>query len=162
MAPLCVVAVAIGWSRTARAYQGYPAVVDAWLGTSGLVEMIEKPTGCQLCHVSDQGGTVDLKPFGNLLVASYGLPKTAEEDAALMGVLAEVRAANATLFADMQRGIDPNDDPALTAHELPQPEYGCAVGARTGRRGSDGFALLVALLPLAFVLRRARDVARAT
>jgi hypothetical protein len=157
---LCVVAAVIGWSATAKAYMGYPVVVDTWLGTAGLDEMIEPPMGCQLCHVSDQGGTVELKPFGNLLVATYGLPKTAEEDAALMGVLAGVKAANPTLFKDMQKGIDPNGDPALTAQELPQPEYGCSTAGRTAGGGAPWLAVLFATVPLAGALRRSRRARR--
>jgi len=41
-----VFAAVIVWSATARAYEGYPVVVDTWLGTPGLIEMIEKPMGC--------------------------------------------------------------------------------------------------------------------
>jgi hypothetical protein len=137
---------------------GYPNVVDTWLDKGGLIQKIEPTMGCQLCHVSDIGGTVELKPFGNLLVASYALPKTAEQDAALMGALAELKAANPTLYADMQKGIDPNDDPALTAHELPQPEYGCA--AATAPRAPRWNTILLAIVPLAAGLRRPRQRAR--
>lgn len=132
-----VLAVVVGWSATASAFMGYPAVVDKWLGTSGLIEMVEKPTGCQLCHVSPQGGTVELSPFGDLLVSNYGLPRTGEEDTVLMGALAGVQAANPTIFADMQHGMNPNTDPALTAQQLPQPEYGCAM-VRTREPGPAG------------------------
>jgi hypothetical protein len=142
----------------ADAYRGYPPIVDTWLGKDGLVEKIEPTMGCQLCHVSDQGGTVELKPFGNLLVASYALPKTAEEDAALMGVLVELKAANPMLYADMQKSIDPNDDPALTAHELPQPEYGCSAG--TAANAPPWSAILLAIVPLAAGLRRLRRARR--
>ena len=150
----CAVAALIAWSATAEAFMGYPPLVDTWLGKDGLVQKIEPTMGCQLCHVSDIGGTVELKPFGNMLVASYGLPKTAEEDSALMGALAELKAANPTLYEDMQKGIDPNTDPALTAHELPQPEYGCGVG--TSPHAPGGSALLLAMAPLAVGLRRSR------
>jgi hypothetical protein len=146
MVRACVVASLVAWSATAEAYMGYPPVVDTWLGKDGLVQKIEPTMGCQLCHVNDQGGTVELKPFGNLLVASYGLPKTAEEDVALRGALAELQAANPTLFADMQKGIDPNDDPALTAHELPQPEYGCSTATARPRGGPDWAPIFLALV----------------
>ena len=154
----CVVVSLVAWSATADAYMGYPPVVDTWLGKDGLVQKIEPTMGCQLCHVSDQGGTVELKPFGNLLVASYGLPKTAEEDAALTGALAELKAANAILYADMQKGIDPNEDPALTAHELPQPEYGCSAG--TAPDAPRWSAILLAIVPLAAGRRGSRRPAR--
>jgi hypothetical protein len=158
VAGACVVASLIGWTATADAYMGYPPLVDTWLDKGGLVQKIEPTMGCQLCHVSDQGGTVELKPFGNLLVASYGLPKTAEEDSALMGALAELKVANPMLYADMQKGIDPNDDPALTAHELPQPEYGCSVETAPGApRWSP---ILLAIVPLSVGFRRARRAAR--
>jgi hypothetical protein len=145
-------ATLIAWSSSASAYMGYPLVVDTWLGKPGLVETM-KPMGCQLCHVSPQGGTVELKAFGNFLVAQYGLPKSAEEDSALMGVLTELKAANPTLYADMQDGIDPNEDPALTAHELPQPEYGCSTGP-TRRTGEPWLGLLLAMIPLVVSRRR--------
>jgi hypothetical protein len=151
----CVLAGVLGWSATASAFMGYPAVVDTWLGKSGLIQMIEAPMGCELCHVSDQGGTVELRPFGNLLVANYGLPRTAEEDAVLMGALAGLEALNPKIYTDMQHGLDPNTDPALTAEELPQPEYGCSV-ARTRSDGPIGIGILLAGLPLACVLRRRR------
>ncbi len=61
-----------------------------------------------------------------MLVSSYGLQRTAEQDSVLMGALAGVQASNPALFADMQHGMAPNTDPALTAQQLPQPEYGCA------------------------------------
>lgn len=154
----CVLASLVTWSAMADAYMGYPPLVDTWLGKDGLVQKIEPTMGCQLCHVSDQGGTVELKPFGNLLVASYALPKTAEEDSALMGVLAELKDANPMLYADMQKGIDPNDDPALTAHELPQPEYGCSAGTAPG--APRWSALLLAIVPLVAGLRMPRRAAR--
>ncbi len=160
LALACVVA-AIGWCATAGAYQGYPDVVDQWLDADGgIIQSIEPPMGCQLCHVSDQGGTVELKPFPNLLVASYGLTKTAEEDAVLMGALAGLKAANPVLYTDMQHGIDPNTDPALTAQELPQPEYGCAVTAADAEDDPRWIAL-VAMLPLVAFLRTARRRSRA-
>jgi hypothetical protein len=151
----CVLAGALGWSATASAFMGYPAVVDTWLGKSGLIQTIEPPMGCELCHVSDQGGTVELRPFGDLLVANYGLPRTAEEDTVLMGALAGLKAANPKLFTDMQHGVEPNTDPALTAEELPQPEYGCSV-ARAKSGGPLGIGILFAGLPLACALRRRR------
>jgi hypothetical protein len=160
MVPACVVASFIAWSATAEAYMGYPPLVDTWLGKDGIVQKIEPTMGCQLCHVSDLGGTVELKPFGNLLVASYGLPKTAEEDPALMGALAELKAGNPALFADMQQGIDPNDDPALTAHELPQPEYGCSTATTRPRDEPDLAPIFLAMVPLAAALRRPRRAAR--
>ncbi len=157
----CVLA-AIGWCATAGAYQGYPDVVDQWLDADGgLIQSIDQPMGCQLCHVSDQGGTVELKPFPNLLVASYGLTKTAEQDAVLLGALTGLKAANPMLYTDMQHGIDPNTDPALTAQELPQPEYGCAV-TRADAPDDPTWVALVAMLPLAAALRRARRLSRAT
>jgi hypothetical protein len=154
----CVLASLVAWSATADAYMGYPSVVDTWLGKDGLVQKIEPTMGCQLCHVSDVGGTVELKPFGNLLVASYALPKTAEEDSALTGVLVELKAANPMLYADMQKGIDPNDDPALTAHELPQPEYGCSAG--TAPSAPPWSTILLAIVPLAAGFRRLRRARR--
>ncbi len=151
---------AIGWSTDARAYQGYPDVVDQWLGADGgLIQAIDKPMGCQLCHVSPEGATVELKPFPNLLVASYGLTKTAEQDTELMGALAGLKAANPMLYSDMQRGIDPNTDPALTAQELPQPEYGCSAGT-VDRRDGPSWVGLLAILPLAGALRRSRRLSR--
>ena len=156
MVRVCVVAAAIAWSAPARAFMGYPPVVDKWLGKDGLVETFEKPMGCQLCHVSDQGGTVQLRPFGNLLVASYGVTKTAEQDTVLMGALAGVKAENPTLFKDMQNGLDPNVDPALTAQELPQPEYGCSTARTHPRDARAEILTLLALVPLARVFRRPR------
>jgi hypothetical protein len=150
----CIVTSLLAWSATASAFMGYPPIVDKWLGKDGLVEMLEKPTGCQLCHVSDQGGTVDLRPFGNLLVAQYGLPKNAEQDTVLMGVLAELEAANQPLFEDMQKGIDPNTDPALTAQALPQPQYGCAAADPRTQRGWP--SVILGMLPLALAFRRRR------
>jgi hypothetical protein len=153
----CIVASLVAWSATGRAFDGYPALVDTWLGKEGLIQKIEPPMGCQLCHVSDQGGTVELRPFGNMLVASYGLPTTAMQDATLMGVLAELKAADPTLFADMQEGIDPNGDPALTAHELPQPEYGCSTAGAGPRGGATRWpSMLLAIVPLAGARRRSR------
>jgi len=155
----CAFAAVVDWSAAASAYQGYPPIVDAWLGADGgLIQAIEPPMGCELCHVSDQGGTVELKPFANLLVAGYGLPKTAEEDTALMGALAGLEAADPTLYKDMQHGIDPNTDPALTAQELPQPEYGCSV-ALAPSGGPKSIAILAGVLSLAEVLRRRRRAA---
>ncbi|HTB74921.1 MAG TPA: hypothetical protein VK762_16845 [Polyangiaceae bacterium] len=163
LAPVCAVACVLGaiaWSADARAYPGYPDVVDQWLGADGgLIQAIDKPMGCQLCHVSDQGDTVELKAFPNLLVASYGLTKTAEQDAELMGALAGLKAANPMLYSDMQRGIDPNTDPALTSQALPQPEYGCSAGTADRRDGPSWVALL-AFLPLAGALRRSRRLSR--
>jgi len=127
-----VFAAVIVWSATARAHEGYPVVVDTWLGTPGLIEMIEKPMGCQLCHVSDQGATVELQPFGNLLVARYGLPRTAEQDAALMGALAALRQTTRPLRGHAAR-IDSNGDPALTARRFRQPEYALRHGDGEGR-----------------------------
>ncbi len=150
----CVIASLVAWSTTADAYMGYPGVVDAWLGKDGFVEMNDPPMGCQLCHVDPQGGTVELKPFANDLVARYGLPKTAEQDAALMGILGELEAANPALFKDMQQGIDPNTDPALTAQALPQPEYGCSAGTVDSQDRPPWLAILVALAALARRSRR--------
>ncbi len=98
---------------------------------------------------------MELSPFGDLLVSNYGLPRTGEEDTVLMGALAGVQAANPTIFADMQHGMDPNTDPALTAQQLPQPEYGCAM-AGTREAGPVGWAaVLLAMIPLAVLRRRA-------
>ncbi len=144
----CMMAMIVGWSATAKAFPGYPSVVDTWLDESGAVEMFDKPTGCQLCHVSDQGGTVELQPFGNLLVSSYGLPTTSEDDAVLTGALQGLAAANPTLLDDMRQGMDPNADPALTAQVLPQPEYGCSSVARPLAKKDvwrEAFALLALL-----------------
>jgi hypothetical protein len=154
----CAVASLIAWSATADAFMGYPPVVDTWLAKDGLVEKFEPPMGCQLCHVSDIGGTVELKPFGNMLVATYGLSKAVMEDTVLMGALAELKATNPMLYADMQKGIDPNTDPALTAHELPQPEYGCSAGAAPN--SPRWSAILLAIVSLAAGLRRPRRAMR--
>jgi hypothetical protein len=145
-----LVGIGVGWSGEARAFMGYPLIVDAWLGTPGLDEKFEPPTGCQLCHVSPAGGTAELRPFGNLMVASYGIPTTAEQDAVLMAALADLKSVNPALYADMQQSKDPNDDPALTAQALPQPDYGCSapgtrrVGGATWPWIALGIASLVA------------------
>jgi hypothetical protein len=156
----CALVAIVGWSASAEAFQGYPLVVDKWLGTSGLIEKIEPPTGCQLCHVSDQGGTVDLRPFGDLLVETYGIQRTAEEDTVLAAALDGLQSANPTLFADIQHGMDPNTDPALTAHELPQPEYGCSLGAPRPRNEEPWSGWFVALVLAAWAARMGRARSR--
>jgi hypothetical protein len=150
-----VVGIGAGWSGTARAFMGYPQLVDTWLGTNGLVEKFEPPMGCQLCHVSPAGGTAELRPFGNLMVASYGIPTTAEQDAVLNAALADLKSVNPTLYADMQQSKDPNDDPALTAQALPQPDYGCSAPG-TRRAGGAAWAWIALGVSTLVAARRAR------
>jgi hypothetical protein len=154
IARTCVIAAVGGWTWTARAHTGYPAVVDTALGVKGVSSMIAPPSGCQLCHVSPAGGTTQLGPFGTLLVTTYGLVEsTVEQDPSLVNALARLKTTDPKLFMDMAKGIDPNSDRTVVAQAPPHPEYGCALrGASAPPPPAPGWLVLLAL----FVLRRGR------
>jgi hypothetical protein len=130
----CAFAVAVGWASRADAHPGYPAVVDSSLGLKTKVETIFPSMGCQLCHNSAGGGD-QLKKFGSLLVSTYGLssdPGT-EHDPSLEQALVGLKAEDPTAVEDLEKGVDPNGDPAVFATAVPTPEYGCStVASPTG------------------------------
>jgi hypothetical protein len=133
-------------AEPASAHQGYPQRVDAAFGVS--VETIDPSMGCQLCHTSGSGGTTSLRPFGQHLVATYGLDNSAtENDQSLDQALQGLKAGDPQLVADLQKGLDPNPD----VLNDPTPQYGCAVGPRGG-----GFpcGALVALAVAGVLARR--------
>jgi hypothetical protein len=114
-------------AEPARAHPGYPQKVDAAFGVS--VETIDPSMGCQLCHTSASGGTTSLRPFGQRLVATYGLDNTAtENDQSLEQALQGLKAGDPQLVQDLQKGLDPNPD----VLNDPTPQYGCAVGLSPG------------------------------
>jgi hypothetical protein len=161
IAQACGLALVLGWAATASAHPGYPSVVDKWLGTNGIIEMSQPPKGCQLCHLSDVGGTPQLRPFGTLLVATYGLVKgTVEEDSSLANALDQLKSADPKLFMDMQRGTDPNSDPAVTAQAPPEAQYGCSAGGVPIPRGQPWLGGVLLLAPLRRALRKARPSPR--
>jgi hypothetical protein len=143
---------------SARAEATYPGDVDTALGKAGIVETkIAPPMGCQLCHTDPNGGTTTLTPFANYMVATYGLPKAAAvEDANVMASLAQLKAAEPTLWADMQMGIDPNTDPALGASAPPQAQYGCSSSGAGHTSGAPWIALMTGLLVAAWGRRLRR------
>src|SRR5262249_29654797 len=109
---------------TARAQNNYPAIIDQVLKVNA--ESIDAPSGCQLCHTDPSGGTISLRPSGQLLVSTYGLqsPAPAETqgaDDSLRKALAGLQTGDPKLVMDLQMGIDPNVD--VTSD--PVPMYGC-------------------------------------
>jgi hypothetical protein len=126
-------ALLLAFPPAARAEATYPGDVDMALGVPGVVEKMDPPSGCQLCHTDPAGGTTTLTPFANDLVARYEFPKAAAvEDANVLASLAKLKAAEPKLWADMQAGIDPNSDPVFLSGAPPAPGYGCSSSGRGG------------------------------
>jgi hypothetical protein len=149
-----VVAGWTGWPSAASANQSYPGDVDTALGVPGIVETKMAPTkGCQLCHTDPNGGTTSLTPFADYVVSQYGFPKTlVPEDAVVAVALAKLKDAEPKLWAHMQKGVDPNTDPALAEQAPPHPDYGCAACPP----GDTGGLPWLAGAPLALVAARRR------
>jgi len=152
---LAAVAVVLSGADDAGAHPGYPPIVDATLGID--VTKIDPPMGCQLCH-TDPGGGTPLRPFGQRLVATYGLDSNAstENDNSLQIALEGLQSGDPTLVQDLQKGVDPNPD----VTNDPLPEYGCSAGSTPPTAGALA-SLLSALLFLSLaVVRRSRRAGR--
>jgi MYXO-CTERM domain-containing protein len=154
---LLVGLAALSWEARAAAYQGYPKVVDTALGVPQIVETKIAPSmGCQLCHTSNTGGTLNLTAFPSYLISQFGFEKTSsEEDPLLVDALAKLEATEPKLWADMKEGMDPNVDPSLTAVAPPQPQYGCSVRSSPSD-GGDARAAAGVLALLTATRRRRR------
>jgi hypothetical protein len=134
-------------------HPGYPATVGAALHVD--VPKIDPPSGCQLCHTDPAGGT-PLRPFGQRLVATYGLDSSpsAENDPSLVQALMGLQMGDPLLAQDLQKEVDPNRD----VTNAPTPQYGCTTLASAASRRSapQGPLLVAGLLVSAFARRRAR------
>ena len=145
-------AVLLGTSA-ARAHPGYPATVSATLHVD--LPKIDPPNGCQLCHSDPAGGTA-LRPFGQRLVATYGLDSSpsAENDPSLIQALTGLQMGDPLLVQDLQKGLDPNVD----VTNDPTPQYGCAL-ARDPRNGAQRSVVAVAwFLAALFARSKARTL----
>ena len=130
-AACALAAFVVLWSGDAAAHPGYPLVVENTLGLPAIFDPSGNNGGCYLCHQTPGGGTA-LRPFGTLLVQQYGLSSDPvnEDDSSLVAALQAMKAGpEAKLIADIQAGVDPNDDPLIDEVANPTPEYGCSVGA---------------------------------
>jgi MYXO-CTERM domain-containing protein len=147
------------WTAAAAAHPGYPMVVETTLGLSAVFDPSGNNGGCYLCHQTTAGGTA-LRPFGTLLVQQYGLSSDPvnEDDSSLMAALEALKAGpDAKLAADIEAGVDPNDDPLIDEVANPTPEYGCSVGAPAAGGSAPwvvGVALGLALAGAAVRKRR--------
>jgi hypothetical protein len=136
---LCVVAAT---ATVARAEMPYPADIDQALNVD--VEKIEPPSGCQLCHTDPSGGTLNLRPFGQLMVSKYGLTV---QDATLGPAVQALQMDSPKLVMDLQNGVDPNTDVSD-----PVPLYGCAIPAAGA--GASMTVVWPALTSLLLLARR--------
>lgn len=113
-------ALALGWAGDAEATPDFPSVVVQQLGLSQVT--IDPPSGCKLCHVSEQGGT-DLSSFGALL---YGYGAQRYNQQSLRQALSEVQTEEPQLIDDVRNGVDPNAAAASTGNGS-GPQYGCGL-----------------------------------
>jgi hypothetical protein len=136
-------------TTAAHAHPGYPATVGAALHVD--VPKIDPPSGCQLCHTDPAGGT-PLRPFGQRLVATYGLDSSpsAENDPSLVQALMGLQMGDPLLAQDLQKEIDPNPD----VTNAPTPQYGCAL-ASDPRSEQESAVAIAALLAAVFARRKA-------
>ncbi len=144
------------WVTGASAHPGYPEVVKMTLDLSAIYDPTGMGTGCSLCHVNS-AGMGPLRPFGSLLVETYGLSSDMvnEEDQSLVNALDAVEASsNARLVADIKSDVDPNTDPELIANALPTPDYGCV--ASPGNSNAGAASLLGGLGLVVLAARRRR------
>jgi MYXO-CTERM domain-containing protein len=139
-----VAASAVFWGTTrAHAHPGYPKVVQDATGTDPAT--YDPPHGCQLCHVTAEGGT-PLNSFGTRLVQTYGLStSTTEVDDSLMAALQGLKMGDPALFADLQHGVDPNSLHQGAETSVLSPRYGCgaSIGATSGSLPYGAFVAFV-------------------
>jgi MYXO-CTERM domain-containing protein len=158
--PVVLIAVALPLLSAveATAHPGYPLVVETTLDLSAIFDPGGNGMGCHLCHTDPNGGS-PLRPFGSLLVQSYGLSSDPvnEDDPSLVAALdAMEKGPDARLITDIKNGVDPNTDPTTAANALPQPDYGCAVSPG-GHTGAGAFVFAgVAILAMGAGSRRRR------
>jgi hypothetical protein len=135
-------------TTAARGHPGYPATVGAALHVD--VPKIDPPSGCQLCHTDPAGGT-PLRPFGQRLVATYGLDSSpsAENDPSLAQALVGLQMGDPVLAQDLQKGLDPNPD----VTNAPTPQYGCALASDPGE--PESAVAIAGLLAVVFARRKA-------
>jgi hypothetical protein len=149
--PGTLVAFAVLLGATAgHAHPGYPATVSGTLHVD--LPKIDPPNGCQLCHTDAAGGT-SLRPFGQRLVATYGLDSSpsAENDPSLIQALTGLQMGDPLLAQDLQKGVDPNPD----VTNDPTPQYGCAA-AKSRCSAPQSAAVIAGLLAAVLERRRAR------
>jgi hypothetical protein len=136
--PLAILPVAALYAVPASAQKGYVALTNSTLGVT--VQTAEPPDGCQLCHTDPAGGTVSLRPFGQMMVSRYGLISSAVEtagtDASLLSALQALKTDQPALVQDLQKGVDPNPDVVSD----PVWQSGC-----TSARGRSVGAAIVAV-----------------
>ena len=148
-ASLACLVVVLAWAGSASATPDFPGVVVSQLGLAEVT--VDPPLGCKLCHLTDQGGTGTLNAFGYLL-QSHGA--VAYDEGSLRQALAQVESSNPALIEDIQKGVDPNTDPAIGGSES-GPQYGCSA-ARPRFQGAGTLSVIVALLVSVRARRRVR------
>ena len=146
---LVAFAVLLG-ATAAHAHPGYPATVSGTLHVD--LPKIDPPNGCQLCHTDPAGGT-SLRPFGQRLVATYGLDSSpsAENDPSLVQALTGLQMGDPLLAQDLQKGVDPNPD----VTNDPTPQYGCAA-AKSPCSAPQSAAVIAGLLATVLERRKMR------
>jgi hypothetical protein len=153
---------AAGTEEDAFAYYPFPGYVEAHLDVTTLPA--DPPgQGCELCHNNPAGGLgTATQPFG-MLIKAQGILYTSSEaeiDAALDAIKAN--PATTRYVTDIERGVNPNTDPALEAtagSDTITPAYGCgATVAGPGLSREPGATpfLLAGLLGLALGVRRTK------
>jgi hypothetical protein len=153
MVALILLAAILFWCPPAHASAGFPAAVDQALGLTGnaVVEKnIDPPSGCRLCHQTDNGGPGTNNAFGSEMKQA-GL--VGGETAKVATALQLVGQQNPQAIQDIRDGVNPNDDPAASAGR-PVPQYGC--GSVTGAPDASACAGagIVAAAGLALARRR--------
>ena len=152
--------IVMAWSRYAAASSSFPAAVDQHLmltGTATVQVKVAPPDGCLLCHVTESGGFGTNNAFGASLKrdGAVGTEPNTVGPALDMIKMQQPRAVD-----DILMGINPIDDPESLQGALPQPEYGCSVGAPATRHEEAWCAILVALALFARSGRRGGRFAR--
>jgi len=151
-----------GLGAPAQASITYPPAIQSEL-------MLAKAPECTLCHRNDLGGAgTVVRPFGRTLVTQFGLVGGANSGA-LRAALSASDAAGFDSDGDGTSDIDElrmDTDPNVgasgveTAPDVPLPQTGCALGARSAQRGSLFLPLLFAAAGAIYRLRRAMRSSR--
>jgi hypothetical protein len=154
--------VVMAWSGHAAASSTFPAAVDQHLKLTGpdTVEARVAPKdGCLLCHVTESGGFGTNNTFG-LALKRAGAVGTEPNTVGPALDMLESQVPRA--IDDIEMGINPNNDPESLQGTLPQPEYGCSVGAPATRGEEAWCSALVAFALLALRSRASVSTFRRT
>ena len=162
---LYVAASMLSSSAPAFASLSFPPVIQNQLA-------LAKAPDCTLCHRSDAGGVgTVIRPFGRTMMTQFGL-----QSANLASLRAALSGSEAAQFdsdgdgtsdiEELRMGSDPNVGVSgvEAAPEVPLPQTGCALGARSpGPSPAGGVAALaVGLLGLALMRRGSRHATRSS